>query len=1160
MADRDFIFWMAEELRRVAEPLEAGLRTRESFVALLERYGWSPPPGSFQIADVRDAFDVTDDISTATLLIGEILAPASGDVPLDTYLALAETFKRVADKARRLSQRPRPAGLSEELWTTFGRDLLHGLIADYLESYRPLLLVPLIITGVVEEELVDPGGTPHRIPYVRRRIRWSRLEQALTDPDSLTRELYGWDDPNGPLHFELLLDRLHRALRLLGLPTVLAEPGAALVAAYYTPTNPHLARVQELRILLMGGEDEQGELLQYTLGVLPIPRVGAPAEAPDGLVLAPSFVLGTQPSGLLWPFSLEFGGVLQTEGGVRLELEPGRTAVATGGPDTSTVDASFAIIFDSPNAQILLGTAFSHRLQLHGWRIGVQVSGAADAPEFSLELGLRGLELVVVLSEGDRFLQEVFGDGTRTMGFDASLVWSSKTGFNFRAQGALELVVPVHLTIGAIQVDFLTVGLTATDRETSVVTAVTGSAKLGPLVIGVANVGLKVVLTPVPEGRPAGVLGDLDLDFGFKPPDGIGLVIDAGPVTGGGFLGYDEATGRYVGALELEVYDFAVKAFGILDTRLPGGRPAYSFLIIVSTEFTPIPIGFGFTLNGVGGLAGIHRRLAVDVFRQRLGQGTLDHILFPSNPIQDAPLIVSDLQAVIPPAADRYVFGPMAIIAWGVPALLEGKLAILLEIPDPVRLVLLGQFHIVLPRKDSALVTLNLDLVGELEPARQRLALDGRLHDSNVVGFPIEGELAVRITGGSDPSFALSIGGFNPAFRPPAGFPALQRITVPIGLDDDPRITLEGYLALTSNTLQVGALATAYASAGWFNITGHVGFNALFVFSPFSFVTDFSGKVALNKGKTQIAAIKLEAIISGPTPWRVAGEACLEIRWFPDICVGVHATFGEDIKVELPTVDPFPALREAVENPESWSGERPLGLFRAATTAIAMGASGRGLLDPAEGATLRQTVVPLARQITRFGASQPPGGTVRFDLQAVTLAGTAVAFSPAQDLFAPAQFEDMSDDEKLSRPGFERMDAGLTIARDAVALGQPVDAAVEYETRILDSTFVTRPGGLYHPTRDLQLAASALSSAAVSPLRNSGPAKFALLPAQPPLVSLAEERFVVVSTTDLSERRDIVLPAGKGAAFQALAAHLSAHPENRGRLEVLSIDELPTAA
>ena len=321
---------------------------------------------------------------------------------------------------------------------------------------------------------------------------------------------------------------------------------------------------------------------------------------------------------------------------------------------------------------------------------------------------------------------------------------------------------------------------------------------------------------------------------------------------------------------------------------------------------------------------------------------------------------------------------------------------------------------------------------------------------------------------------------------------------------------------------------------------------------------NFSGKVALNKGRTQIAAIKLEAVVSGPTPWRVKGEACLEIRWFPDICVGVNATFGHEERVELPTVDPWPLLQAAVENPESWAGERPPGVFRAATSAPPSGTSDRGLLDPAEGVTLRQTVLPLGRQITRFGASQPGGGATRFDPQTVTVAGAVPRFAPVQDLFAPAQFEAMSDDEKLTRPDFERMDAGLTVGREVVALGAGVSAPLAYETRIIDSTFETRPAEDYHPRHDL-LVASVLGAGLLAPLRGGGPAKFAPPPAQPPLVGVAPERFVVVSTLDLSERRDIALPATKGAAFQALAVHLASHPADRGRLEVVSLDELAAA-
>ena len=43
---------------------------------------------------------------------------------------------------------------------------------------------------------------------------------------------------------------------------------------------------------------------------------------------------------------------------------------------------------------------------------------------------------------------------------------------------------------------------------------------------------------------------------------------------------------------------------------------AFSLLIIIFAEdFTPIPLGYGFTLNGIGGLLGVNRTVVVDVLR-----------------------------------------------------------------------------------------------------------------------------------------------------------------------------------------------------------------------------------------------------------------------------------------------------------------------------------------------------------------------------------------------------------------------------------------------------------------------------------------------------------------------------------------------------------------
>src|SRR5262249_40906177 len=154
---------------------------------------------------------------------------------------------------------------------------------------------------------------------------------------------------------------------------------------------------------------------------------------------------------------------------------------------------------------------------------------------------------------------------------------------------------------------------------------------------------------------------------------------------------FDPEKEQYAGAMQLEFEGIALKAVGLLTTRLPGGVPGYSLLVIVSAEFTPVQLGLGFTLNGVGGLLGINRTVAVDPLRAGLKTGPPDAILFPSAPVGHAQQLVATLGTVFPPAVGRYVFGPTARIGWGTPTLITIDIALVLELPAPVRLIILGR-------------------------------------------------------------------------------------------------------------------------------------------------------------------------------------------------------------------------------------------------------------------------------------------------------------------------------------------------------------------------------------------------------------------------------------------------------------------------------------
>lgn len=1046
----------------------------------------------------------------------------------------------------------RPDLVKPSQFEAFGRDLIEILTATYLQAAQPVLyqlgVLLTLIRGREEAPLTAPifdaQGRMVRFPHRRSRFEFERIHDLLADPGAVLRKEYL--GPDGLVTVEdaqRTADKLFPRLGML-FATLGANPIYGLKPAYgldFGEAGNQLAAGM-LTILL------ESDVADINFGAT---LALSPAERGDlGLVVIPFGNLNFSQTLADWLLTLELTAGVQAFAvgpkGLTLLAEPGTTSVQARLDAIKLPEASASAF--------LLGSTNGTRLEIKHFRIAGEASLSGGKQDNGLLIEIGSAALVISPGDGDSFLRDLLpSEGVRT-NFDLALGWSNRQGFYFRGSANLEAQLSVQASVaGAASIDtvYLAIQTEFNDIRTTIAAAV--SFKLGPVTAVVDHIGLEAVFAFPEDG---GNLGVLDIDIGFKLPSLIGLLIDAGSITGGGFLQYDPENGRYAGALELEIYDISVKAIGLLDTKIPGGNPAYSFVILITTEFSPVPIGFGFTLNGVGGLAGIQRRMVVEELRKRLLQNSLDHILFPENPIRDAAWIVSDLQQVFPPAADRYVFGPMATIGWGQPALLEGELGILLELPAPARLVLLGQFRLALPRKDKAIIELNLDLIGEIDQDRRRIALDGRLRDSRVASFPIEGEMAMRLVGGDEPNFALSIGGFHPDYRPPADFPKLKRVTIPIGLDDNPRLTITGYLALTSNTLQIGAAGELYAEAGWFNIKGEAGFNALFTFSPFSFETDLFGRVSLRKGETVLAALKLEATLSGPTPYHAFGEVCLEIRWAPDICVGFDEQFGPDEQVGLPRVDPWPLLLAAVQNLESWSSVRPAGLFRGATLAGLPGGSRGILLEPAGGVTLRQTVVPLNRRITKFGEAQPPPGSDRFDL---TLAGDN--WSLVQDFFAPAQFEQLRDDEKLSRPSFERMDAGITFAQSAVGHGTAVGTQIEYETRIIDSAFESRlDPRRYLPGLELQMASLSRSAAANAPLRQSGRPKFTPLQPVPPLAALDEERFVVASTLDLSQRPEIAFATSKGAAYQALADYLAAHPNEQGRLEVFALDELAEEA
>jgi hypothetical protein len=661
----------------------------------------------------------------------------------------------------------------------------------------------------------------------------------------------------------------------------------------------------------------------------------------------------------------------------------------------------------------------------------------------------------------------------------------------------IPLEIPIGKSVGPVRLLKVLLNL---DRNTGgpepkalIQAALSFSTQIGPVVATIDRIGMKFGLD-FPADRSQANLHFANLDLGFIPPKGIGIVVDAKSVKGGGFLFYDEGKHQYAGVMELSLSGvIALKAIGLLAARLPDGSKGYSLLILVTAQSAKpggslweLPLGW--RLTGLGGLIAIHRTVDEDAVRLGLKNHTLESILFPKDPVANAPTVLAAIDRVFPAKRGSYLFGLMVQLQWGVPTLIEVNLGLIVELGGRNRFVVLGRVTAILPRMDNDLLRLNLDAIGIFDFDQGTAAIDALLVDSRLLRrFPLTGGGALRARWTSPRSFVLAVGGMHHGFTPPAGFPVVERLAVSLTTGDNPRLTCDAYFALTSNTVQFGAHAHLYASAGGFSITGDAGFDVLIQLLPFHFLAEFFAGMQLKRGSTNLFKVKVEGALEGPLPLSVRAKCTFEILWW-DVTVRVNFTLVSGERPPLPAaVDAFAQLRAALADAKSWTTELPQGQTRIVSLRESA-ADGTLRVHPLGTLTVRQSVVPLnlTRDIDKFNDS-PIAGARRFTVTRVAVGTSTGAETTGalQDDFAPAQFFEMSDDEKLASPSFEPMQAGLRIGSSEFAfnLSQGVASPLEYETRIVDPKAAVPTPPKYVLTRDRLEMHAVHGAAGRSPLR-----------------------------------------------------------------------------
>ncbi len=1014
----DTLLGITRTLASAVAPLGPALRDPVAFRRLMWRIGWDAPVLPPQYTTVADAVDAVvaavEDLEDGANLL-EVLA----------------SVEAIGDLYRTLQDLPSvPQGVdAAEFSANAARRLAEYVLSEYLLRHRPGTYRLLELLGVIAVERMPAG--PGRAGVLRTRFDWEAIPDRLAHPDRVPGEVFGWAG-EGFDHAELQRILLG-AVFGLGLSGTLDAIGADYSDAVQAGAqDPPVAPIRDgitIHVAEVRVDDEP-----YLVGIA---LTDLPAEGSllPGILLRPILPPTPDPVPLRAGWTLELPPGTDTSQDLAVLVRPGHVEARYPFADNDFPQTGFSVTLRfTPDRPVgAFGAAGTSRLELGGFEAGLHVD-----PDDGSGLGLRvtasvdPLALVLTTGGTDSFLGGLFGGSAARVEVPLALTWSSRTGLDVAGGLGIEVHLPAELDLGWVLIEGIDLGLELTAGASPALlgyVAATFSGAIGPVLFTVERLGAELT-----AAFADGNAGPVDLRFGVRWPTGVGLGVDAeGVVSGGGFLSIDRDIGRYAGVAELSMLGIGLTAVGIVETQLPGEESGWSFFLSVMADFTPIPLPFGFTLNGVGGFMGLHRTMDPDALALGVRQGRIDSLLFPTDPLAEASRIIADIAEFFPSTNGQHTFGAMVKIGWGPASLLTAEVGIVLSLPD-VLIAVVGELSVTLPVPQAPLLELHMGVVGVLDVAAATLSITASIYDSQIVGIPLSGDMVTYVSLGAQPFFLLSVGGFADGWTPPAALPSsmrdLRRMAASLDLGEVFDIGIDCYFALTPNTLQFGAgvhAALSFREIGVdFTAEGSFSFDVQFTFHPFALTTRMSASVVVRIGNEPLLDLSVTLRLEGPKPWYATGTGTFR---FLGQDVNINLTVGSPPAGEPdPTLDLWPLLRDALSAEDAWSTPT----LTAAPGEVSLRAldpvAEEGLwLAPQAAVQVRQSVLPLNRRIEVYGSSAPQGED-RFDVEDAGLdVGTPTPFTLLREWFAPAQYTDLSPNERLAAPSFEEMDAGLAL-------------------------------------------------------------------------------------------------------------------------------------
>jgi hypothetical protein len=927
-----------------------------------------------------------------------------------------------------------------------------SVLVRMLQHSYPRVAGALTLLGVIE---YHPEPPSHHV------IRWDRVQRLLSAPQGLFKDLEtkaGLPDPTaGAVNTHLLTVHL-AALLLAPRPLLRMEHDGQGTGALPVPPAggikladdsllkplfdspwlfklevPTPAQLQDLKpdgpsidafLAYLKTQDLHPENLlpDLTLPTLPTPTVTSPP-----LVL-PKFTPGSLKFGaavivnrrddLFKTFTVAPGWKLTTDGPLGT---PGFNLVFDGAtwnladvkpPDLPDILLSLSLGRD-PADQISLFNAGGLFAEVD--RISAFVHFNRNAPLFSVGLDVAGLRAGL----RSQYLGLIGLNDALQVSLDLDTRYDQ--GHGLRVQGiggppalGIDFVQPIDQSIGAGGAS-LTINQVRVRVETSVAGSglavrtnvrISASAVLGPVTVTIADFGAWA-------GRSNGQV------FGALAPSGVGVDIDAGIVQGGGFLVEDPPTSaRFLGALALKVLALGVGAFGIYEKTATGRT---SFVVIMGARFPGIQLGFGFMLTGLGGMVGINRRADLDQLSARLSSGAAGNVLFCEDPVRNAPALFGDLAAFFPPADGIVIVGPTLQLGWLY--ILRLDIGVLIELPGPSKIIVVGSARAVIPGLGSAvpLVYLRIDILGGVDFTASLIFFDASLVDSSVLAiFTLTGDAAFRFSYGASPYVLLSIGGFHPSYNPePIKIRRLARASAGYSINVGVHIWMRStfYFAFTPNTLQLGGGVEAGLEIGPVAAHGHFAFDALVQFKPFYFVFSVDAGFDIEFEDISLCSVNIHGTVSGPGPLVISASVSFKVlfvRFSFDQTFSLGSGNGDVQRVDVAVLDELLKEVPRIENVHAEDAEHAVILKKTAAQGIA-------LVSASSRISWTQRLAPFDVLLERYGGA-PLSRQYQVSLD------TDVPADTVKDVFGLGSYANVTAAQSLNNDTFHREKAGVALS------------------------------------------------------------------------------------------------------------------------------------